>query len=77
LDIHTLIVSKYGVNRKKQISQKKTSINNMPDKNLLEELAETLSDVIQQEYIEAYLGDKEKGLAEKFDKLTEENTHET
>jgi len=49
----------------------------MSDKNLLEELAETLSDVIQQEYIEAYLSDKEKGLAEKFDTLIEENTHET
>ena len=48
----------------------------MSSNKLLEELVETLSNVIHKDYVESYISDKEKGLSVKFDKLVEVNIRE-
>ena len=48
----------------------------MSSNKLLEELVETLSNVIQKDYVESYISDKEKGLSVKFDEMVEANIHE-
>jgi len=48
----------------------------MSTDKLLEELTETLSNVIHKDYVKSYISDKEKGLSAKFDEMVEANIHE-
>ena len=49
----------------------------MAERELLEELAKTLSNIAHKEYVQSYVAGKEKSLSEKFDALVRAELSET